>query len=303
MDRSSAPQRRSLERRLLLLSALPFALAGCGRESSGPPPREARAPSRSVRTAVVERTGGPGSIAVPATVHARQRAALAARIPASVVELPWREGARVAAGALVARLDDTALRSGLVAAEAAAQAADVDLARVLALLKKGASTPKEAEESRARAAATAAAVAAARDSLSYAVLRAPFAGTVASRPAQRGGCGDPGDDPHRDRRERRPGGSRHGRGSPGVWIAPRPRPHGAGRRPTRSPRGDRQGRVRLRGPGHSPLRGDARTCQRRPACARASSRGWSCRRRLRSRGSWFRAARFSSAAASTASSW
>jgi RND family efflux transporter MFP subunit len=140
----------------------------------------------------VERTAGPGSIVVPATVHARQRAALAARIPASVVELPWREGARVPTGALVARLDDTALRSGLVAAEAAAQAADVDLARVEALLKKGAATPKEAEESRARAAATAAAVAAARDRLSYAVLRAPFAGTVASRPAHVGDVVAPG---------------------------------------------------------------------------------------------------------------
>jgi RND family efflux transporter MFP subunit len=140
----------------------------------------------------VERTGGTGSTAVPATVQARQRASLAARIPASVVELPFREGGHVAAGAMVARLDDTALRSGLAAAESAARAADVDLARVETLLKKGASTPKEAEESRARAAATAAAVAAARDSLSYAVLRAPFEGTVASRPANVGDVVTPG---------------------------------------------------------------------------------------------------------------
>jgi len=187
------PMRGSAKRCLVAtVAALAIGLAACGHESPRPATREAQTPPRSIRTAVVERTGGTGSIAVPATVQARQRAALAARIPASVVELPWREGARVAAGALVARLDDTALRSGLVAAEAAAKAADVDLARVEALLKKGAATPKEAEESRARAAATAAAVAGTRDSLTYAVLRAPFEGTVASRPANVGDVATPG---------------------------------------------------------------------------------------------------------------
>jgi RND family efflux transporter MFP subunit len=174
------------------LAAIAIGLAACGRESPRPTPDNAPTPPRSIRMAVVERTGGMGTIAVPAAVQARQRAALAARIPASVVELPWREGARVTAGAVVARLDDTALRSGLVAAEAAAKAADVDLARVEALLKKGAATPKEAEESRARAAATTAAVAGARDSLTYAVLRSPFEGTVASRPANVGDVVSPG---------------------------------------------------------------------------------------------------------------
>jgi len=185
--------RRSAKSRLVVtLAALTIGLAACGRESARPATRDALAPSRTVRTAVVERTGGAGSMAVAATVQARQRAALAARIPASVVELPWHEGVRVAAGALVARLDDTALRSGLVAAESAAKAADVDLARIEVLLKKGAATPKEAEESHARAAAGAAAVAGARESLTYAVLRAPFEGTVASQPANVGDVVTPG---------------------------------------------------------------------------------------------------------------
>lgn len=192
MDRS--PMRRSARSRpgAATLAALAFGLAACGHESAKPATSEGQTPPRSIRTAVVERAGGSGSIAVPATVQGRQRAALAARIPASVVELPWREGAHVAAGAVVARLDDVALRSSLVAAEAAAKAADVDLGRVEALLKKGAATPKEADEGRARAAAAAAAVAAARDSLTYAVLRSPFEGTVASRPASVGDVVTPG---------------------------------------------------------------------------------------------------------------
>lgn len=191
MDRS--PMRRSAKRSRVAaaLAVLAVVPAACSHESPRSATREIQTPPRSIRTAVVE-TRGTGSIAVPAAVQARQRAALAARIPASVVELPWREGARVAAGALLARLDDTALRSGLVAAEAAAKAADIDLVRVEALLMRGAATPKEAEESRARAAATAAAVAGARESLTYAVLRAPFEGTVASRPANVGDVVTPG---------------------------------------------------------------------------------------------------------------
>ena len=44
---------------------------------------------------------GSGEVAVPASVQARQRASLAARIPASVTELPYQVGQSVAAGAVV----------------------------------------------------------------------------------------------------------------------------------------------------------------------------------------------------------
>ena len=47
---------------------------------------------------------------MPGAVQARQRATLSARMPASVTELPYQEGERVEAGAVVVRLDDGALR-------------------------------------------------------------------------------------------------------------------------------------------------------------------------------------------------
>jgi RND family efflux transporter MFP subunit len=109
-----------------------------------------------------------------------------------VTALPFREGDRVSAGAVVAALDDAALKSNVAAAEAAAHAAERDLARVEALLAKGAATPREAEDGRTRAAAAGAALAAARDDLAYAVLRAPFAGTVAARPVDVGDVVQPG---------------------------------------------------------------------------------------------------------------
>jgi len=173
-----------------LAALLPMA---CGQGAPSPAADVAPArPRTAIVTAAVEKSGGTGTVAVPGTVQARQRATLAARIPASVTALPWREGERVRAGAVVARLDDTALRSGLTAAEATATAADIDLARVESLLGKGAATPREAEASRARAAAAAAAVAAARDDLAHAALRAPFEGTVSSRPVNVGDVVSPG---------------------------------------------------------------------------------------------------------------
>jgi RND family efflux transporter MFP subunit len=145
-----------------------------------------------VAVAEVVRLSGGGSVAAPGVVQARQRASLAARVSGPVAELPYREGERVARGAVVARLDDAALQAALGAAEAAWQAADAERARVEALLGRGAATPREAEEARARAAGAQAAREAARDAVGYAVLRAPFDGTLASRSIHVGDVVSPG---------------------------------------------------------------------------------------------------------------
>ncbi|HSB61685.1 MAG TPA: efflux RND transporter periplasmic adaptor subunit [Vicinamibacteria bacterium] len=168
-------------------------LAACGApagrpRAAGPSP----APARTVATAAAVRTGDRAEVTVPAAVQARQRAALAARIAASVVEMPFREGQAVGAGAVVTRLDDAAPRSALAAAEAGLKSAEADLARAESLLAKDAATPRELEEATARAAAARAALMVARDGLSYAVVRAPFAGRVAARPANVGDVVSPG---------------------------------------------------------------------------------------------------------------
>jgi membrane fusion protein, multidrug efflux system len=168
-------------------------LAGCGRRpetkigSSHPP-----SPARSVSTAAAVRAGDGGEITLPAVVQARQRATLSARIPASVVELPFREGEAVKEGAVVARLDDGALRAAVSAAEAALRSAEADLARAQGLLEKGAATPRELEEATARAAGARAQLSGAKDNLAYAVLRSPFAGRLAARPANVGDVVSPG---------------------------------------------------------------------------------------------------------------
>jgi len=176
---------------LVLLGLAGVCFSACGQESVAAAPAADIAPRRAVRTAVVESSDST-TYTAPATVAARERAELAARIPATVRELPFEEGEAVRAGQVVARLADEALRSALAAAEAESAVADSDRARFARLLELAAATPREAEAAAARATAARAAVAASRDALVYAVLRAPFDGRLARRLVHEGDVVSPG---------------------------------------------------------------------------------------------------------------
>jgi RND family efflux transporter MFP subunit len=171
---------------------LGLGLAACGGHQAEKPKAPPAGPATDVRTVEVARTGAVGEVAVPAAVQSRKRAALSARMPASVTELPYREGQWVAAGAVVVRLDDAALRAAVTAAEAGLQAAESDLARTKALVEKGAATPRELEQMNAAASGARAQLTGAKDNLSYAALRAPFAGRVAARRVNLGDVANPG---------------------------------------------------------------------------------------------------------------
>ena len=120
------------------------------------------------------------------------RAALSARMSASVTELPYDEGQWVAAGAVVVRLADAAVRAAGAAAEAGVWAAESDLDRTRELVEQGVATRRELERVTAVASAARAQLTAARDSLSYSALRAPFAGRVAARRVNLGDVVSPG---------------------------------------------------------------------------------------------------------------
>jgi len=175
-----------------ILTILGLGLAACGGHEKPKAAEPVAGPARDVKTAEVVRLGGAGEVAVPGAVQARKRAALSARMPASVIELPYQEGQWVKAGAVVVRLDDGALRAAVAAAEAGVKAVEADLERTKALLEKGAATPRELEQMTAAASGAQAQLTGAKDSLSYAALRAPFAGRVASRRVNLGDVVNPG---------------------------------------------------------------------------------------------------------------
>jgi membrane fusion protein, multidrug efflux system len=174
-----------------IVAAAAIAVAACGHEKAPAAVSPAGSP-RKVATAEVGRAGAPAELTVPAVVRARQRAVLSARLPASVLALPFREGDRVGAGAVLVRLDDAALRAAVSAAQASVMTAETDRTRTEALLAKGAATPREREEADSRTAIAGAALAGARETLDYTVVRAPFAGVVVARPVHVGDVVSPG---------------------------------------------------------------------------------------------------------------
>jgi RND family efflux transporter MFP subunit len=189
----SQPDRSSIAswRRVGTAALVAAAIIGCGDHRPLAAPPVESAPARLVETVAVA-TSPVGGGSAAGTVSARQRATLAARLSATVRELPFEEGEAVRAGQVVVRLADDAMRSALAAAEADARSADSDRARFARLLERQAATPREAEATVARAAATAAAVAAAREALAYTALRAPFDGRLARRLVRQGDVVAPG---------------------------------------------------------------------------------------------------------------
>ncbi|MEO8503829.1 MAG: efflux RND transporter periplasmic adaptor subunit [Acidobacteriota bacterium] len=190
---SRAPQRRPLATAagLAFAACCLISASACARHADTPRAAEPRRAARTVRVAVTE-LAPTGLAGFPGAVHARQSATLGARAAAAVIALPFREGESVARGTVVVRLDDAALRAGLVAADAFRQAAEADAERARALAAARAATPREVEAAVARAAGARAQAQAVREALAYAELRAPFAGTLAARFVEVGDVVQPG---------------------------------------------------------------------------------------------------------------
>lgn len=139
-------------------------------------------------------------------LQAEREATVRAEIPAAVLETYAEAGQRVPAGAVLARLDDAAIRDQELSARAtvstARNANDIarrELERAEALVKAGAIAERDLERARngALAAATQLANAQALHASASNMLRktrvtAPFAGVVSARPVNAGDVVSPG---------------------------------------------------------------------------------------------------------------
>lgn len=156
---------------------------------------EPAAPAQADRPVAVKlvKTSPPGGGTwIAASVAAARRATISTRISATVVEVPVSEGARVAQGQLLVRLSDADIRGALEAAETALRTAAAHEKRITELAAARASIPAELDQAQAQRAQAEAAVAAARTTLGYAQVRAPFAGTVQARRVNKGDLVGPG---------------------------------------------------------------------------------------------------------------
>ncbi len=182
--------------RHLLLTSLGLAAsaAACGHAPEAPAPKPGGASGTPIRveTVAVQVSGDAGDLEIPGAIESSRRAILSSRLSASIVELELREGDVVEAGKTLVRLNADALSAAVSAAEARDEAANRDLKRAEALLAKGAATRNEVENATTAAAGARAALTSARETLSYATVRAPFAGRIAKKLASVGDTVSPG---------------------------------------------------------------------------------------------------------------
>ncbi len=196
--------RRPLRPGLVLTLLVPLLMpaAGAAAQDGGPPPTPVRV------APVVERLV-QDRLSLTGEVRASLKSTVAADVEGRVLEVGVREGESVAAGAILARLDDTAPRLSLARLEARGLAAaavtdvrqaeldraELDLSRLEQLAADRASRPRELDDARAAVAVARARLAEAKadrqvieaeaaivaDELADAVIRAPFDGVVIRR--------------------------------------------------------------------------------------------------------------------------
>jgi RND family efflux transporter MFP subunit len=188
--------------------AITFGVAGCGgeekakAEETAPPPILLGPENIGV---VQETTLATGPI-ISGSLTALREAEVRAETNGPVREIRAEAGQRVRAGAVLAKLDDTALRDAYLSARAAQRSAQVafddakrDLERDTRLHQAGAVAERDLERSRSQVATAEAALAdaqarlvSAQEQLEKTTVRAPFVGVVSERGISAGDVVQPG---------------------------------------------------------------------------------------------------------------
>lgn len=159
----------------------PWLLQGCGEESQTVTPSDT---SRPVKTLLIAGATGAGVRNFPARIDAAQRADLAFRVSGTVAELLVKEGDRVAAGQLVARLEPKDFQIVVNDRQATFDNAKKNYDRAKGLVESGAISRMDFDRLEAEFKSARAALEAARQDLAYTELAAPFGGVIAKRQIQ-----------------------------------------------------------------------------------------------------------------------
>lgn len=204
---------------MLGLAMIALAVAvGCSREK----PKAASSPEivRDVMVASAVRGKVPSFYEAMGTVRAAQTAQVASQIMGNILRVNAREGESVRRGQVLAVVDDAQMRAGvagatagvnasqqtIAAAEADNALAESTLKRYQSLYDKKSVSPQEFDEVKSRSASARArldaalagrsqaeaGLAQARNSQSFTLIRAPFAGVITAKLAEAGGMAAPG---------------------------------------------------------------------------------------------------------------
>lgn len=165
------------------LAALALAaLQGC---SDAMPPTPTIEAARPARILEIGSDTADSSLRFPGRVRAAERADLSFGVAGRLVELPVKEGDRVAEGALIARLEPANFQARLAAAEAEFEKARLDYERVNRVWEQSRAVARqEVDQKRTALEVARSNLAAARKELADARLTAPFAGVIVHRHVQ-----------------------------------------------------------------------------------------------------------------------
>jgi RND family efflux transporter MFP subunit len=192
-----------------LLAAALLTVAACAKKQASTPPAKPEDTALAVgtesvyRVAAVRLSSGP---VISGSLEAEKTATVAAQVPGAVLASHAEEGQTVAEGALLARIDDSAMREAVLSAQSALRAMEQQVTvarrnaeRSEAVLQGGAIPEREVETARWNVTNAQAGVADARSRLSYAreqlaktMVHAPIRGIVSKKSVSPGDTVQPG---------------------------------------------------------------------------------------------------------------
>jgi len=134
---------------------------------------------RPVRTTIITSANVARSLEFPAVVDVASKADLSFKLAGELDKLHVIQGDKVSKGDVLAKLDDTDLKLGLITAQANSDKAEADFNRAKNLIKTKYISQAEFDQLKANAASTNAQLQTAINNLSYTEIKASFDGVIA----------------------------------------------------------------------------------------------------------------------------
>ena len=186
--------------RSLVLAGLGLSLAACGTKAAAPTTTDAAAWVGRENIALAENRELSVGPAISGSLEAERQATVRAELSATITAVDAEPGQAVPRGAVLARLDDSAIRDAYTSSQATVRSAELSLQiaareveRATALAGAGAVAIRDVETAQlgassaeAQLASARAGAAAAEKQLGRTIIRAPFNGIVSERPVSVG---------------------------------------------------------------------------------------------------------------------
>jgi membrane fusion protein (multidrug efflux system) len=166
-----------------------FLLSGCGQNAGGgfaPPPMP-------VEVAIVASGTVADRFEVVGTLEALDAITVVSQIDALAMEVPFREGAVIEKGELIAQLDDAQLKAEESRAEALRDQKKISYDRIKSIVEQKAGAPQDLDDAAAALKVAEADLSLIRARLAKTRITAPFSGLVGARQTSPGAFVRPGD--------------------------------------------------------------------------------------------------------------